>query len=146
MEKKDFLTLLHLYKQKPSATNKQKILSCATKNPTWLIFPTSNKFIWELCTELLIELPYNVVKKNLVAILKYYQDINWPGVDRITNYLITIPKGDLIEAVLEALILAKDDDFWLFGLVSLSVKADILDTFNSVEKYKTLILKSEYFE
>ncbi len=146
MKIKEFLKHLYLYQQKPTATIKQKILSCAEKNPTWLIFPTPNKFIWELCAELLIELPYNVVKNNLVAILGYYQDINWPGVDKITNYLITIPKKDLIEAVFEALNLAKDDDFWLFGLVSLIVKADILDTFNSIEKYKTLILKSEYFE
>ena len=145
MNKEKFFNLIYLYIKNQDTATKMEIISIAEKHPMWLITPTSDKSIWNTCAKILIELKYEIIKKNLPHILEYYQDINWPGADVITRYLTNIPKEDLIVAITEVLPLAANDDFWLFGLVSLMVATDTIKVFQSIDKYNKLIKKSDYF-
>lgn len=145
MNKEEFLKFLYLYIKNKDNSVKEKLLLSALKHPLWLVMPTSDKSIWEEATKLLIQLEYDVIKNNLVAILEYYQDVNWPGLELLTNYLVHIPKDDLVNSISKVLHLAADDDCWLYGLVSLMVKTETIDFFRGNKLYDKLIIKSDYF-
>ncbi len=145
MKNNDFVNLIYAYVDEGDDNVKKQILFYATEKPSLLVFPTTDKSVWDTCAKLLIELPYGIIKPNLVSILEYYQDINWPGVSVITNYLLKIPKLDLFEAISKVLLIAENDECWLFGLVSLITKSDMLNLFNTDDRFRKLILKSNYF-
>lgn len=146
MTRHDFLNLIYSYAKTNDNTIKEQILTIAADNPLWLINLNFDKSIWDVGASLLIELDYSIIKDNLLSILVGFQDTNWPGVfTTITDYLVTIPKTDLIDAISKTLPKAENDECWLFGLVSLMVHADVLDVFQSNNKYNELIIKSNYF-
>lgn len=137
--------MLSAYNKNRDPKIEAEILELARKRPTLLILPFGNSYLYQIGAELIVKLGYNVLKENLDDLMVWYQDINWPGVHIITDFLLTLPKNSLIHLIEKTIHRAKDDTMWLFGLGSLICEADLVSHFMSNAHTKELLLKGEFF-
>ena len=137
--------MLSAYNKNRDPKIEAEILELARKRPTLLILPFGNSYLYQIGAELIVKLGYNVLKENLDDLMVWYQDINWPGVHIITDFLLTLPKNSLIHLIEKTIHRAKDDTMWLFGLGSLICEADLVSHFMSNAQTKELLLKGEFF-
>lgn len=89
------------------------------------------KVYWEGGAEILEKIGYPRVKPIIKDILRWYQDTNWPGIERIGKFLCAeVPKEILIENVsyvMKEAIKLKDED-WIYFLEVFAEKAGIADS------------------
>lgn len=91
--------MLGAYNKNRDPKIEEEILELAKKRPTLLILPFGNSDLYQIGAELIVKLGYDVLKENLDDLMVWYQDINWPGVHIITDFLLTLPKNSLIHLI-----------------------------------------------
>ncbi|WP_268624634.1 DUF5071 domain-containing protein [Paenibacillus alvei] len=73
-----------------------------------------NKMHWDHAADVLIEIGYPRVHKILPDLLEWLMDINWPGANRISEFLVSI-REPLIPSIKEALI--SNDMMWKYWII-----------------------------
>lgn len=84
------------------------------KNLSVLIQPIESKSIWENCAKVLASKKDEELNIYLIDLLKWLQDMNWPGANIIYNRLKHIPINQIEMAYKFCLCLAKqtEDIVW----------------------------------
>lgn len=59
------------------------------------ILPCNSKCVWENCAKVLCQKSISELNPYLTEILKWLQDMNWPGASLIYDKLLTIPYDNL---------------------------------------------------
>ncbi|MCM3293158.1 DUF5071 domain-containing protein [Paenibacillus sp. MER 180] len=73
-----------------------------------------DKSHWDSAADVLIEIGYPRVHKILPDLLEWLMDINWPGANRISEFLVSI-KAPLIPSIKEAL--NSNDMMWKYWII-----------------------------
>ena len=84
--------------------------------------PEHNKNVWENCARIISDRSDEELKKYLVELLEWLQDLNWPGALCILNRLQRYSDADLIyKAIYTCIEKAKEynDETWAYNLYML---------------------------
>lgn len=91
------------------------------------ILPNNSKSVWENCARILVTKNNGELKPYLTQILRWLQDMNWPGAELIYDRLLTFSYQDIETPIRICLCIAeKTNDFpWKKALVSLMEKMEV---------------------
>lgn len=83
-----------------------------------LVIPMGYKEFWGECAEILSELPVDAISTIAAELTKWFQDLNWPGVDLIEKTLRRLPENRLRCIIQNAHTEAgiNEDEEWKFNL------------------------------
>lgn len=76
------------------------------------------KRIFGECGYIISRMPIDFIEKNAVALLRWFQDPNWPGFQPVLEALRKLPANVLIPALNQAIEEAQkaNDEEWIFFL------------------------------
>ncbi|CAM3054870.1 DUF5071 domain-containing protein [Hathewaya histolytica] len=124
------------------------IASIIDLNPKELLQPGSKEY-WQNAAKVLFKLGYPKIREVIPGLLRWLQDINWPGSNIVMEVLGTIPKHVFIPYLEDAVIesLSEDDDIWIEGLSYFLEQFDLKESnFTSKEVYLALVKGSEFWK
>lgn len=124
------------------------IASMIELNPNELLQP-GNKDCWENAAKVLFKLGYPKIKEVIPGLLRWLQDINWPGSNIVMEILVTIPKDVLIPYLEDAVIEALNghDEIWVESLSYFLEQFDLKENnFTSKEVYLALVEGREFWK
>ena len=102
-----------------------KLINIDKNKMSMLVLPGFSKHIWDNAALVLFYIGYPNIEHIIPIIFKWLQDINWPGAMKIVELFVTIEKNKLKPHIEDAIIQAKDDEMWLFGISHLIDRANI---------------------
>ena len=152
MEKTEFYKVFKEIAEKvtiPGNENlKECILKICEKQPELLIMPGFDKQYYGVAAELVFELGYEKLMGHIDEVFVWLQDRNWPGADRIAEFLATIPNDDLVIYIQNALRTAyKDnDDMWVAGISYVIKLAKLSEYFWGKGEFRKILEYAECTE
>ncbi|MGN1097648.1 MAG: hypothetical protein ACI4SS_01985 [Clostridia bacterium] len=99
----------------------------------------NKKSTWDNVSKIISAVGYPTAKPLLMEMLKFYQDVNWPGVDNITAALENFDRKYLIDGIEKTAEMAVEtkDYGWIFGINRLLDRLSInIEEFSDERLYK----------
>ncbi len=100
------------------------------------------KIFWEVEAEILVKKGYPKVKDSINYLFRWLQDLNWPGVEEVTNLLLSFPTDEFVFGLEYAITqaFATNDDEWLINLQDIARKKQLKrEDFNHSELFEKLM-------
>lgn len=100
------------------------------------------KIFWEVEAEILVKKGYPKVKDSISCLFRWLQDLNWPGVEEVTNLLLSFPTNEFVVGLEYAIVQAftTNDDEWLINLQDIARQKQLKrEDFNHSELFEKLM-------
>ncbi|MDB5105334.1 MAG: hypothetical protein JWP91_3023 [Fibrobacteres bacterium] len=99
-----------------------QLLAASDEELGYLFFP-SEKSKWEAAAEILYRIGFPRLTTRIPQLLEWFQDLNWPGIDVITNLLRNVSHEELLMQMEKAVRIAhaEEDEQWIGGLKRLTL-------------------------
>lgn len=105
-----------------SEQKKARIIASKLKMLYPLFQPIEDKSVWENCAIVIAEKPDEILDNYSFLLLKWLQDMNWPGAFIILERLKKYAKVERLVSAVNVCVkeaVAKDDEMWLYWLSGL---------------------------
>ena len=82
-----------------------------------LILPDGEKNIYQECAYIIYRMPICFIENYALELLKWFQDLNWPGVEQIFEAICRLPNSKLVP-IKKGIKTADDlqDEEWAYNL------------------------------